>query len=321
MRVKYVSINLFRKKNQNNLKESNERPRKYILNVLGNTKKYIITTSDLPVRRLIAYFEVESSPMKKINLFILLFLIGSGALAQSDYLVTTKSDTIKGDLRILSYDQLDRVQITNNGKKEIYTAMQVLILKKDEGFYKPVQIDQSIRLMKIIKGGYLSLYGYKLPNQSTFDGRYLVKLNGSTMEVPNLAFKKMMANYLEDCHELSIKLKQGDLGRGDIEKIVEEYNLCMAKEKPAVAQQESIASPESLNKTKQKEAIQNLKSKIKEQTFSGKDDALDILSDIESKVDRNENVSNYLLGGLQSALKDQAALSEDLENLIALFKK
>jgi hypothetical protein len=275
----------------------------------------------LSVRRLIAYFEVESAPMKKINLFIILLLFGYSALSQSDYLLTTKSDTLKGDLRILSYDQLDRVQITSNGKKEIYTAMQVLILKKDEEFYKPVQIDQSIRLMKIIKGGYLSLYAYKLPNQSTFDGRYLVKLNGSTMEVPNLAFKKMMANYLEDCHELSVKLKQGDLGRGDIEEIVDEYNLCMVKEKPAVAQQESISSPESLDKTKQKESILNLKNKIKEQTFSGKEDALDILSDIESKVDRNENVSNYLLGGLQSALKDQAALSEDLENLIALFKK
>jgi hypothetical protein len=131
----------------------------------------------------------------------------------------------------------------------------------------------------------------------------------------------MMANYLEDCHELSVKLKQGDLGRGDIEKIVDEYNLCVVKEKPAVAQQESISSPESLNKTKQKEAILNLKNKIKEQAFSAKEDALDILSDIESKVDRNENVSNYLLGGLQSALKDQGALSEDLEKLIALFKK
>lgn len=258
--------------------------------------------------------------MKKITAFIVLFLIGLSAFAQSDYLVTTKSDTIKGALRILSYDQLDRVQITNNGKKEMYTAIQILILKKDEGFYKPVQIDQSIRLMKIIKSGYLSLYGFKFPNQSTFDGRYLVKLNGSSMEVPNLGFKKMMANYLEECSELSLKLKNGDLGKGNIEEIIDAYNACLSKEK-TVAAQEPVSTTESLNKTQQIEAIQNLKNKIKEQTFSSKEDALDILRDIETKVDRNENVSNYLLDGLQSALKDQATLSEDLEKLIVLFKK
>lgn len=254
--------------------------------------------------------------MKKISLSILLFLVAYSVLAQSDYLVTTKSDTLMGDIRILSYDQLDRVQVNRNGKKEIYSAIDVLILKKGEDFYKSVQMDKSIRVMKIIKSGYLSLYGFKLPNQSTFDGLYLLKLDGSSMEVPNLGFKKIMASYLEDCEEVSTKLKNGDLGKGNIKEIVDAYNVCVSKEKPVVP-----ASPESLNKINQIEAIQNLKNKIKEQTFSTKEDALDILGDIESKVDRNETISKYLLDGLQSALKDQPALSQDLEKLIDLFKK
>lgn len=140
------------------------------------------------------------------------------------------------------------------------------------------------------------------------------------MEVPNLGFKKMMANYLEECSELSLKIKNGDLGKGSIEEIIDAYNACLSKDKTAPAQG-VISSTESLNKTKQIEAIQTLKNKIKEQTFSSKEDALDILRDIETKVDRYENVSNYLLDGLQSALKDQATLSEDLEKLIVLFKK
>lgn len=218
----------------------------------------------------------------------------------------------------MSYDQLDRAQVSVDGKKEIYTALQILILSVDSNFYKPVQLDKSIKLMKVIKKGYLSLYGYRLPNLTTFDGRFLVKLDGTSMEVPNLGFKKIIANYIEDCSEVSLRVKDGDLGKKNMEEIVDLYNACMTKGNPAPV---SISSEEALLKTKQLEAIQTLKNKIEVQDFSTKKDALDILRDIESKVDRNENVSNYLLDGLQSTLKDQPAVSEDLNKLIVLFKK
>ena len=129
-----------------------------------------------------------------------------------------------------------------------------------------------------------------------------------------------MVKFLDDCAEVSEKVKKGDLGKGNIEQIVEDYNICLSKVRPA-ATPEPISLTESLNKTAQLEAIQNLKDKIKEQNFSTKEDALDILRDIETKVDRNESVSNYLLEGLQSTLKDQSSISEDLDKLIALFKK
>lgn len=258
--------------------------------------------------------------MKKISLFITLFLIGFSALAQTDYVVTLKSDTLRGNIRILSYDQLDRAQVSIKGKKELYTALQILIVSIGNEFYKPVQIDNTVRLMKILRTGYLSLYGFKPENQNNYDGRYLVKLDGSSMEMPNIGFKKIMASYLEDCTELSEQVKKGDFGKAKLEEIVDRYNACVSKDKPAVAQP-SISAEEALIKTNRMNAIQNLKSKINEQTFSTKEDALDILRDIESKVDRNENVSNYLLDGLQSSLKDQTTLAEDLSNLIALFKK
>jgi hypothetical protein len=48
---------------------------------------------------------------------------------------------------------------------------------------------------------------------------------------------------------------------------------------------------------------------------------MDILRDLESKVDKNENISNYLIDGLQFTLKDQSTCAEDLAKLITLFKK
>jgi hypothetical protein len=253
--------------------------------------------------------------MRKINLTIVLILTGYCVFAQSDYVVTLKTDTLKGDTRILSYDQMDRVQISKDGKKEMFTALQVLVISIDNELFKPVKIDNSIRLMKIIKSGYLSLYGFKLPNQGAYDGRFLVKLDGTSMEMPNLGFKKIMAGFLEDCSELSEKIKKGEIGKAKIEEIIDQYNMCLLKAKPVSA---AADQPDKANKI---EAIQNLKNKIKEQNIASGQDALDILNDIQTKVERNESVSNYLLDGLQSTLKDQASLSEDLDKLIALLKK
>jgi len=259
--------------------------------------------------------------MRKSVLVVMLMLNGYCVLAQSDFVVTLKSDTVKGDVRILSYDQVDRVQIANKGKKELFSALDVLIVRIGGESYKSVKIDNSIRLMKILKSGYLSLYGFKLPNQSGYDGRYLVKLDGTSMEMPNLGFKKVMSGFLEECNGVSEKIKNGELGKSKIEEIIDLFNECVSQAKPVLVVAAEPLTTETSDKTMLKEAIQTLMTKIQEQDFSTREDALDILRDIQSKVTKNENVSNYLIGGLQSALKDQSALSEDLDKVIALIKK
>ena len=253
--------------------------------------------------------------MKKLSFSIALSLMGYYAMAQTDYLVTSKSDTIKGKVRILSYDKIDRAQVTVNdkGKKETFTALQVLSVHMDNEFFKAIQLENTVRLMKVIKTGYLSLYAFKLPNQSSYDGRYMVKMDGSTLEVPNMSFKKMMSKFLEDCTELSEKIKKGELGKADVNAILEEYNVCVTQLKPV-----TTSTPAA---TEQLEAIQNLSNKIKELNFDAKQDALDILKDIQSKVEKKEKVSNYLMGGLENALKEQPSLTEDLNKLMELLKK
>jgi hypothetical protein len=129
-----------------------------------------------------------------------------------------------------------------------------------------------------------------------------------------------MAAYLEDCSALSEKLQNGDIGKSSIEEIVDQYNTCLTKEKPAPAVTQAPA-PESPTQTKQLEAIQQLITKIKTLEFATRQDALDILSDIESKVTRNENVANYQLDGLRSTLREQTTITQDLDALIELFKK
>jgi len=244
-----------------------------------------------------------------------LMLIAISANAQTNYVITSKADTLYGKVRILSYDQLDRVQVEAGKKKEIFTALQVLSVSIDSQVYKPVQYEKKIYLMKQVKSGYLSLYAFRMENQSSYDGRFLVKLDGSTLEVPNITFKKWMENFLEDCKSTAEKIKSGELTKKDIEKIIDDYNDCM-KNQGSITPAPVV---ETGNDTLQ--MIESLRKKIEAEEFPSKKDALDLLRDIQGKVSKNESVPNYLTEGLKSYLSSVPALTEDLNKLLGLLQK
>src|SRR5689334_10142042 len=127
--------------------------------------------------------------------FILLLLASTTVqvYAQSDYLVSLKSDTLRGEVKILTYDAMDRATVKVNGKKETFTAVQVRSLFIDSMTYTPVQFEKTIRFMRVLRPGYLTLYGYRLPNQNNYDSRLLVKMNGQKLDVPNIGFKKYLS--------------------------------------------------------------------------------------------------------------------------------
>ncbi|MCW5910646.1 MAG: hypothetical protein KIT62_06205 [Cyclobacteriaceae bacterium] len=251
-----------------------------------------------------------------LRILLLLIVLPVYAFTQTDYIVTAKADTLRGEVRILSYDIMDRVQVNTGKKKEIFTALQVLGVYLDEKFYRPVQYDKRVMMMQQLKAGYLSLYAFRLPNQATYDGRYLYRLDGKNIEVPNLGFKKIVSAYLEGCPDLSEKIKAGELGKKDLDQILDDYNTCMASARPAEAA--PAAKPVVNNRVI---AIQNLKQKIAGQDFASKKDALDLLNDLEQKAGRQETIPNYLLEGLKSYLASVATVQADLENLLALLKE
>jgi len=263
----------------------------------------------------------EFSPfkvLKMIRIFLALMLLASAASAQTDILITSKADTLYGKLRILSYDQIDRIQLDSDKKREMFTALEVLAITKDGVQYKPLKFDNKIVMMQLLKPGYLSLYAFRLPDQSTYDGRFLVKLDGSTLELPNLGFKKILSTYLSDCDTVVNQIKRGSLAKKDLDKIIDIYNACISAKKNAPAAP-VIAAPVLVSNEKTA-AIESFINKVEQEDFASKKDALDLLRDIQMKVGKNEAVSNYLSEGLKSYLSDVPSLAKDLDKLLALLK-
>lgn len=266
--------------------------------------------------------------MKKettIALAALLFFtfFSNVSLAQTDYAVRLNGDTLKGSLQILDYEQIDRVQIKNNKGKTALTALQVRCVRKNNELYRAVRYDNTVRFMKVLKDGYLSLYAFHPTKQSSlWDGRYLTKLDGTGMEIPNLSFKKSLGSYLSDCDNVKVQIEKGELGKGDVEKIVDSYNACMQNKtaSPNLKSAPSATASTVVVESEKALAVKNLITKVEAESFTTKKDALDILKDIQSKVIKNESVPNYLLEGLKSSLAGVPSLTKDLNSVIALLK-
>jgi hypothetical protein len=238
-----------------------------------------------------------------ILLLILMLVVYHCSHAQ-EYIVPLRGDTIKGDVRPAGIGITQRVQIIGqDGKKKSFGVTEVREFRYKEDVYRPIKGLNGYVFMKLIQDGYLGLYGFQPDNQTNYDGRFLMRKDGSGLEVPNLTFKKSITKFLSDCPSVSDKVENGDLGRRDIETIVSEYNNCINKNTTEVAVE-----------TKKLDPLDALEQKVKAKTtFEGQADALDMIADMKKKVQRKEKVPNFMVEGLKSALSSQTDLATDLD--------
>jgi len=248
-------------------------------------------------------------------------LISTGLFGQ-DYVITIQGDTLKGEVKALTYSTDKKVQITEPGKKKVvFPFFKVKVFTIEDELYQPMKGPDGYTFMKVIKTGYLSLYAFQMKNQTGFDGMYLAKLDGSGMEVPNLTFKKGMKKFLDDCPSVTYKIENDQLNKRDLHKIVDEYNECVKA--PAVVHTPAapvvaapvVAAPAPVEKSSSA-AWNTLEEKVKAQPdFEGKADALEMIGEIKSKMAASQKVPNFLIEGLKTSL-NQDVFKTELENAL-----
>jgi hypothetical protein len=248
-------------------------------------------------------------------LFLLLLLVYQCTSAQ-DFLVTIKGDTLLGTVKIL-YGPDKKVQVAQKGKsKTTLHLFQVSYYNQAGEIFKPVKGPAGYTFMKLVKSGYLSLYAFQMENQTTYDGMFLVKKDGQSLEVPNLNFKKMLKGYLSDCPDIVIKIDQGEYPKKDLEKLIDDYNACIENKSVSIQKATAVTA----EKTKKINSWDVLEEKVKAQSeFEGKTNALEMITEIKSKISKGEKVPNFLLEGLKSSLP-QPELQEFLQSALTEIK-
>lgn len=255
-----------------------------------------------------------------MNMFraLLLLTIPLASAGQSNYAVTVRGDTLRGDMQVMTYDLQDRLVVVQNKKKKNYTALEVQTLYIDSVLYKVQRLENGYRYMQVLRSGFLSLYGFRMKNQFSYDGRMLIKMDGAWLEVPNLGFKKQMSEFLSDCDVLAEKIRAAELTRKDLDQIIDEYNECARTKKAIQLMTTAAIAPTGDTQSPQLEALKVLAARVQGVGLPNQKDVDDLLADLAAKLRAGQTIPNYQIGALKEFLagKDvDAALSRFLESL------
>lgn len=244
-------------------------------------------------------------------LLILLMLVYQCAEAQ-DYVLTSRGDSLVGEVKPLNYGPEKKVQIiTGEKEKQTFSLFEVREFSSDGEIYHPIKGEVSYVFMKLLQPGYLSLYAYQLENQTRFDGLFLKKADGAGMVVPNLGFRKYVSQFLEDCPAVSERVKEGDLNKKNLSDVISAYNTCITNR--TVDHHQVIAQHEE--RSEKINAWDSLEEKVKGIEFAGKANALEMIAEIKKKIARQESIPNFLVEGLKNSLKGTGA-EPDLEEAL-----
>jgi hypothetical protein len=250
-------------------------------------------------------------------LLIFILLLAYTCSQAQDYAITAAGDTLRGEVRVFNSGPDKKVQVLSEGKKKTSVRLlQVRRFQSENEIYEPVKGPLGYAFMKLVKEGYLNYYLFQRDNQVTYDGQFLVKRDGTTLEVSNINFKKSLSRFLQDCEEVEADVEAGKYSRKEIEKIVEAYNACVMRR---TVDHSKIISDNTII---EKKALswEQLLGKVNEQDdFAGKSDAVEMITEIIAKTKRSEKIPNFMIEGLRNSLK-QTTLSEDLESTLLQMK-
>jgi hypothetical protein len=251
--------------------------------------------------------------MRKL-IFFFLVTAAIDLHAQDDYVLTMKNDTLRGPIRILTYDVMDRIAVGKGSKKTTLTAVQVRFAIQDSIMYTPVRHLNTIRFMQVLRPGYLTLYAYRQEHQNTYDGRLLSKMNGQSLDLPNIGFKKILSDFLSDCQPTAEKVKAGEFERSKVEGIVDDYNECVARQNAATVSVTEMPTPTT-------DAIAALRTKVEASTVESKQEILDLINDLDGKARKKQPIPSYLTNALKSYLADKKEFEEELNKVLSLVNQ
>lgn len=247
-----------------------------------------------------------------VLLLLLLLLVYQCTHAQ-DYVITAKGDSIAGEVKPLNFGMDKKViVIQSDKKKNTFSIFQVKEFRLKGDLYRPVKNGTSYTFMKLVRPGYLAIYAFQQENQPAYDGLFLFKRDGASLEVPNLSFKKLMSGFLKDCPDISKKINSGEYGKKELNLIVDEYNQCITSR--TIDHQSTLVVIEGQNKKITQ--WNDFEQKVKEASdFREKGNALDMITEIKGKISRDEKIPNFLIDGLKNSLST-TDLSDELETVL-----
>jgi len=241
----------------------------------------------------------------------MLLLFPGLLFCQSDYLVTTRGDTVSGKITFQRTGRIEQAQVKAE-KKAYYSAMDVLDVFMRGDHYRPIQFSGSVLFMKVLVDGYLSLLAFQPNGNMNYDGRLLQKKDATTFEIPNIGFKKNITKYLSEDEALVSKIDEGKYDRGDIDKIVSEYNARISS-RSELKQAEVKQAVEERGKL---DLLDSFQSGVEQADIVEKADLLEMIKDLREMIKDNRSVPSYLSKSIREKVEKDESLVKMLDELL-----
>lgn len=247
--------------------------------------------------------------------FLLVLGFFYSSQAQTDYLVTLQGDTLFGEIKLITGPKVDRLQLITEGEKSNYSALQARAIRMEGQVYHAIPLGDNLHYMQLLKVGSMSIYGYRIENQATYDGRLLRKSTGASFDVPTIKFRSSIANFIEECDTVSQTVRGRKMSREDLEEIVAMYNDCMAdklKEREKVQQ-------EILTREQKKTKLESFRQQIADSSLDKKDEIVGLLSDMIQKIASEQSIPAYQKSALQDYLGGTTEFRDSLTQLLQML--
>jgi hypothetical protein len=249
--------------------------------------------------------------MKNCSVLFLLSLVSFLATSQSDYVVTTTGDTLKGKISFQQIGNIEQVVIKGEKRKTL-SSIQVRMASLKEEVYKPIQFSGTIQMMKVLTEGYLSLLAFQPPGIMNYDGRLLMLRDGRNLEVPSIGFKKHVSALLSDDPELADQIKDGDMDRKDLDEIIQQYNSFIENKTVAEANQQTL----DIKQKSKIESLDEIISEIKQSDLKSDAELFEMLNEVKDKIANEKSIPQYLSNAIHEKLNKLPELATKFGSVI-----
>jgi hypothetical protein len=254
--------------------------------------------------------------MKNLWFILFLALLSIGVQAQDDQIITVRGDTLLGKVTVFSANNNSETIVLKRGKeKSKFNVYQVKSLIMNGEVYHTIRVNSVYQLGKLVKEGYLSLYYFTASEDRSrrFSSSILVKLGGAQQVVPNIGFKNRIQEFLEDCKVVEDNFKADVYTKSDLEKIIDDYNECIAVNTAKLNNQLEIGN-QNLEKAEQ---INMLIAEIRQEgTLENTDGVVEMLNDLLEKTKNNIIIPSYLKSALREAVQSNSSYTEKINTIL-----
>jgi hypothetical protein len=169
----------------------------------------------------------------KLVLSFLLVLSTVKMMAQNDFAVTIRNDTIYGKISLPTpRNDAEKILIKNDDGNNEMGLNQIISTNIKGEQYRNVKMVDRRKLMKVIVQGEVSLLRFRNEGEYEFNSEYLLKENGEGIAINSVGFKKKASAFLNECSSLSKDIKNKKYSFRQLAEIVKIYNDSCASNFP-----------------------------------------------------------------------------------------